>query len=99
MKFTSTTNAVIHTYERTDEVFRIVIEEGEPLYVQRAVVEYFDDGDMENGPKLGAELSSFQDLECSRVHIEFDPTDLNAVEAIINDAIAYSDYCNQHQPF
>jgi len=72
MKLIETQTATIYTFEDEDccTSYRVECIEGVVTGIARAAIEYYDDGDAENGPQLGSDLGDFMDLETSCVWLE-----------------------------
>jgi hypothetical protein len=88
MKLTKIETATIYTFSDKETEYRIECIGGIVTGIARATVEYYDDGDAENGPSLGSDLSDFTELETGNVWFESHLDTL--LDSILKDAEAYT---------
>lgn len=92
MKLKNTEAAVVYTFESDngETVYRITCVDGIVDSIMKAEIQYYDDGDAENGPRLSSSLSDPVSFETSNVVFEYELKDSERIEAIIKDAEAYT---------
>ena len=99
MKLKNTEAAVVYTFESDngETVYRITCVDGIVDSILKAEVQYYDDGDCENGPHLSSGLSDPVTLDTSNVVFEYELKANDRIELIIKDAEAYTLYCMQSE--
>lgn len=85
--------ATLYHFENGDTLYQILCVDGIVSSIEKRTVEYYDCGDVENGPKLGSDLSEAMSMETSNVVFERDLE--SNIELILKDAEAYTLYCMQ----